>query len=175
MPPLDEPLLSVLSLASLDVLHPAAPTTTTEHRFLNFSLGHEDTALLPVESIAEVLRVPMTEVLPVPQMPGSILGIYNRRGEMLWLVDLGHLVGHPLTFQPGNPFVTGMAMVLEIEGQFLGLVVKQVHDIESIDPQTIQPPSTQLFSPKLLPFVQGYLSDSVQVVLDPHAIARSLT
>jgi len=163
----------VLSLTSLDLLGAIAPPVTLQQKFLHFCLGPEDTALLPVEYIAEVLRVPMTEVLPVPQMPSCVLGIYNRRSEMLWLVDLGHLVGYPLRFESCNALATEMVIVLEVEGQYLGLVVPQVNDIEWYDPQQLQPPSVQLFSPKLLPFVQGYFKGSDSTVLDAVAIVQS--
>ena len=171
---MDATLNAVLSLTSLDPLAWATAPEASKQKFLHFCLGPEDTALLAVDSIAEVMRVPMTEVLPVPQMPSCVLGIYNRRGEMLWLVDLGHLVGYPLLVVPGSTIATGMAIVMEVEGQFLGLVVPQVNDIEWHDPQQLQPPSATLFSPKLLPFVQGYLNGSGSTVLNPVAIAQSL-
>lgn len=170
---IDATLDAVLSLTSLKPLGSATAPPALEQKFLHFCLGPEDSALLAVDSIAEVIRVPMTEVLPVPQMPSCVLGIYNRRGEMLWLIDLGHLVGYPLGFQPGSTISTGMAILLEVEGQLLGLVVLQVNDIEWHDPQQLQPPSATLFSPKLLPFVQGYLNGSGSTVLDPVAIAQS--
>lgn len=170
---MDATLDAVLSLSSLEPLDSATAPTASKQKFLHFCLGLKDTALLAVDSIAEVIRVPMTEVLPVPQMPSCVLGIYNRRGEMLWLVDLGHLVGYPLGFVPGSTIATGMAIVLEVEGEFLGLVVPQVNDIEWHAPQQLQPPCASLFSPKLLPFVQGYLNGSGSTVLDPVAIAQS--
>jgi positive phototaxis protein PixI len=157
------------------LLDQAAPTESTQEKFLQFCLQGDEMALLPVSGIAEVLKIPMTEVLPVPQMPRYVLGLYNRRGEMLWLMDLAHFVGYPPTFQAGSAFAIGMAIVLDIQGQQLGLVVPRIHDIEWHDPQHLQAPTMQLFSSKLLPFVQGYLSESGTSVLDPLAIAQALT
>jgi positive phototaxis protein PixI len=162
------------NLAHLDILNPTPAPQNTQEKFLHFCLHAAEDAFLPVSSITEVLKTPMTEVLPVPQMPQYVLGLYNRRGEMLWLIDLGHFVGYSLGFQPGNSFVTGMAIVLETDGQQLGLVVPKIYDIEWHDPRQLQPPSIQLFSAKLLPFVQGYLSESGATVLDPWAIAKAL-
>ncbi len=162
-----------LPLTSLDLLETDSVAQVDREKFLHFALTPEDSALLPMESVVEVLRVPMTNVLPVPYLPSSVLGIYNRRGEMLWLIDLAHLIGYPVRFQPGSALVTGTVIVLEVQQQLLGLAVSQVYDIEGYDPQQLRSPSAQLFSPRLLPFVQGYFNDASSTVLDAVAIAQS--
>jgi positive phototaxis protein PixI len=160
-------------LTSLDLLETAPDSGVVQEKYLHFALTSDDSVLLPMQDITEVLRVPMLDILPVPQMPSCVLGLYNRRGEMLWLVDLAHLVGYPLKFQPGSPLVTAMAIVLECNQQTLGLIVPQVYDMELYDPQQLHSPSAQLFSPQLLPFVQGYFNHSSSTVLSVAAIAQS--
>lgn len=162
----------VLSLANSEPIS-AVATTPSQQRFLQFSLQGNDPALLPVEYIAEVLRLPIGEVLPVPHMPSFVLGIYNWRGEIIWLVDFDRLVGHPIGFCCTTQAIKGMIIVLEVE-RFFGLVVSQIDDIGWHDPAQLCPPSGQLFSPKLLPFVQGYFSSGI-TVLDPVAIAKSFS
>jgi chemotaxis signal transduction protein len=163
------------SSASLGLLEPVAVASTTEEKLLCFSLHPPELALLPVSAIVEVLRISLGDVLPVPQMPSSILGIYNRRGEMLWLVDLGRLAGYPLSFQAGNAFAVGSVIVLQTAGRSVGLVVANVQDIELHDLQRLQHPSSQLFSQKLLPLVKGYFSESGLMLLDPDAITQALS
>jgi positive phototaxis protein PixI len=62
-------------------------------KFLRFYFNFKNTALLPLNSVKEVLNIPIADILPVPHMPECLLGIYHCRGEMLWLVDLGQQLG----------------------------------------------------------------------------------
>jgi len=123
---------SVLTATSLDLLtlddDPLPPET--RQRLLRFALGLEDSALLPLEQITEILRLNVTEILPVPEMPSCVLGIGNWRGEMLWLVDLNHLVGYSPLSSVRQVSASPVAMVVQVNDQAVGLVVQQVNDIE---------------------------------------------
>ena len=94
---------------------------------------------------------------------------------MLWTIALNNfLLGLPLLHQLDSSSVSTMTVVVAIiDGQHLGLVVQQVNDIEWHETHLIQTPRAQLFPAQLLPFMQGYLSDSGTIILDPLAIARS--
>ena len=162
---------SLLTATSLDLLtiDDSLPTETGQ-RLLRFPLGFQDSALLPLEQIAEILRVNLAEILPVPEMPDCVLGICNWRGEMLWLIDLNHLVGFmPLSLTASSP----IAMVVQVNDQPIGLVVQQVNDIELHELEKLQPAAAGLFPPKLLPFVLGTLPGGSGTVLDVTAIALS--
>jgi positive phototaxis protein PixI len=158
---------------SLDplTLEPLPPET--RQRLLRFPLGHQDSALLPLEQIVEILRLNVAEILPVPEMPSCILGICNWRGTMLWLIDLNHLVGYPSLAEQGRVLATLVVMVIQVNTQTVGLVVQQVNDIELHDLQKLQPSATGLFPPKLLPYVLGYLPGDNGTVLDVTAITQS--
>ena len=68
-----------------------------------------------------------------------------------------------------------MAIVLEVEGQNLGLIVPQIEDIEWHESPNLQPPSAGLFPDRLLPFVSGYLTEASSMVLSAAAIASAQT
>jgi positive phototaxis protein PixI len=131
-------------------------------RLLRLQLCPENTALLAVETIVSVVTLAVTDILPVPHMPSCVLGLYNWRGDMLWLIDLGRQVG----FSGMDQLSQFMAVIVEVNGQSLGLCVSQVHDIESHDPQLIHPPSAEMFPSQFLPFVKGYLTGDRTTVLD---------
>lgn len=171
-----------------------------ECKFLRFYFSLEDTALLPLSSVKEVLNLPTTEILPVPHMPDCILGIYNCRGEMLWLVDLAKQLGfnsHQLALMQGemeclslpsgpsavswleqstlniklsNGIPTVTVIVIQAQDCYLGMVVPKVVDIEMHHLEQLQPPSPDLFAANILPFVQGYLTRSSSPVLDVDAL-----
>ncbi|MBE8999876.1 chemotaxis protein CheW [Nostoc sp. LEGE 12447] len=144
----------------------------TKEKFLSFNLGVKDTAVISLQHIIEVLQVSLPEICGVPQMSSSILGIYNWRGEMLWLVDLEAMLGYPPISQGANLISIMMAIVLENNGKYLGLLVKQLIDIEWLDIQQMKPPSPELFYPKILPFLQGYfINDSENMIFNLDAIA----
>jgi positive phototaxis protein PixI len=161
---------SLLTATSLDLLTLDDPLPTeTCQRLLRFPLGREDSALLPLAQIAEIFRVNVEDILPVPEMPSCVLGIFNWRGEMLWLIDLDHLLGYPpLSLMTATP----MAVVVQSNSQPLGLVVSQVNDIELHDLQKLTNAAIGLFPPKLLPFVLGALPEGSGTVLDVTAITQ---
>lgn len=141
-------------------------------RLLRFPLGQEDSALLPLEQIAEVLRINATEILPIPEMLNGVLGICNWRGEMIWLVDLNHLVGYSSPLVPDQEFISFMVIVVQMDDQAIGLAVQQVDDIELHDLHQLQPAIPGIFSPSLLPFVRGVLPEVKGAVLDAAAIIQ---
>ncbi|MDZ7964136.1 MAG: chemotaxis protein CheW [Nostoc sp. DedSLP03] len=144
----------------------------TQQKFLSFNLGVSDTAVISLQHITEVLQVSLPEVCGVPQMPSSILGIYNWRGEMLWLVDLEAMLGYPPISQGPNLLSRMMAIVLENKGKYLGLLVRQLIDIEWLDTQEMKPANAELFYPQLSPFLQGYfINNSENIIFNLDAIS----
>lgn len=158
-------------LSSLESLFSQAGTPDAGQKFLRFQLCPSHSAVLAVNEIAAVLTVEASEVLSVPHMPACVLGIYNWRGEVLWLTDLASQIG--FTQSELDPhYTTFMAIVVQIHGQRLGLAVPEVYDIEQHDPQYLHLPSSELFSPQISPFMKGYLTSDRSTVLDAAAILQ---
>ncbi len=167
-----DPLNPVVKTTSFTLVNSDPPfPEESRQKFLRFSLGSQDSGMLPLEQISEVLNVTVANILPVPEMPSCVLGIYNWRGKMLWLIDLQHLVDYPPLLQQGRGLGSLMAMVIQMDGQSMGLVVQYVNDIELHDAEQLQPAAAGLFPPRLLPFVKGYLPGANGTVLDTGAIA----
>jgi positive phototaxis protein PixI len=155
-------------------------------RFLRVQLGSHGTALLPLVQIKEILKILPNEILPVPDMPACVLGIYNCRGEMLWLVDLtvqlglqSSLPSHSLLMPEtayvsrngsGAPSLT--AIVIESEEKSGAIVISKLFDIELFNLHELEPPLPQLFPSNLLPFIQGYFPDAEVPVLDVNALLQ---
>ena len=161
----------VMSSSLTQIDSDLTPLSESRQKFLCFALGSQERGLLPLEQIAEVLSVSVADILPVPEMPNCVLGIHNWRGKMLWLVDLNYLLDYP-PLSPPEQSEALMAMVIQINGQSMGLVVQYVLDIELYDPIQIQPASADLFPARLLPFLLGYLPSANALVFDSEAIAR---
>ncbi len=142
-------------------------TTQQVHKFLQFYLGSNDLitscasgrdlALLEAEVVTEVITVSVSEILSVPQMPYCVLGIYSWRSEMLWIVDLENLLGYPPSFDPSHETI--LVMIVQIEGQSLGLVIPQIDNIVEQNLAHFKAPSSEIFSEDVLAFLNGYLTD----------------
>ncbi|NEP08800.1 MAG: chemotaxis protein CheW [Symploca sp. SIO2C1] len=155
--------------------------------FLQFYLEPNTTTLLPLQQLTEVLTIPIGEIVPIPHMSPWVMGVYNWRGDILWIVDLGHLVGLAPWYQQTNNVSVHKAIVLKASGnkatstniktQMLGLVVNRVEDIELCNPDLIQSPPSSSVTPELVPFLRGYWlkpDGEMLVVLDGEAIMAAM-
>jgi len=145
--------------ATMSFGNPADSQPQVVQKFLQFLVRQGDRALIPVDTILEIVTIRVPEVLPVPQMRDCVLGVYNWRGEMLWIVDLGEAIGFPSLFGGKKPPPTATAIAIEYDEQTIGFVVPQVLDLEVYNLQRQQDPDPQLFPASLIPFLSGYFID----------------
>ena len=136
-------------------------------QFLRFRLEPDTKVMLPIEQITEVLTIAVGHIVPIPEMPAWVMGVYNWRGEILWMLDLGHLIGLNSWYETGIKTTNYTALVLSkdnskntktksIQKTSLGLIITQIEDIECCNWDVIQSPPASAISPKLAPFLQGY-------------------
>lgn len=173
-----------------------AAKQAAEVQFLRFHLVPDTTAMLPVYQMTEVLTVPIGGIVPIPHMPAWVMGVYNWRGEILWMVDLGHLIGLTPLYQHATSRPDYRAIVIrdvqERPGKqrtgtpsgsqgsskkLLGLVVNRVEDMEWCNPDVIQSPTMASVSPELVPFLRGYWlkpDGEMLVVLDGGAVVAKM-
>ena len=147
------------------------------NQYLKFNLLADMTALLPITQLAGVLKIEAAQITAIPHLPTWVMGVYNWRGEVLWLVDIGHLLGGISWYQQTMLPTHYQTLLLEqtlpetSEKQHLGLVVPQVDGIEALSLDTIQSPSA--ISESLVPFLRGYwlgATDDILMLLDGPAI-----
>lgn len=176
------------SLSVPSSLPPTNSASPTEREpFLRFYLEPDTTALLPLPQLAEVFNIPISQIVPIAHMPAWIRGVYNWRGEILWIADLGHLVGLTPSYQQVSSTLSYTTVVLQSlshnatvstgKNQLLGVIVNRLEDIEWCDTEQIQSPPSSTVHPGLLPFLRGYWwkSDAeVLVVFDSEAIIAAM-
>ncbi len=157
-----------------------------KEQFLRLDIVPDVPALLPIQQVAEVLSIPIAQITPIPHMPDWVMGVYNWRGEILWMTDLGQLCG--LTQHRQRTYSSAReAVVLQIHppernfsrsrGQTLGLVVEKVEDSEWCDPKVIQLPPTSTVNSEFERFLRGFWwksNDDMLAVLDEEAIMRAM-
>ncbi|MCD0244810.1 chemotaxis protein CheW [Xanthomonas melonis] len=123
------------------LLHPAqADTVQTERRaserssrWLRLRCGEQTYALELLKVQEVVLPVPL---LPLRGTPSAMLGIMNLRGQVVPVIDLGiHLGSSPVDMD-----LQTRVVVLEENGETMGLRVSAVEDVTSLTDQQIEPP-----------------------------------
>ncbi len=158
----------MLSLSSSESLSLSLGNNATDlsslkqvRKFLQFQLSQTDYALLEAELVTEIITISPTEILPVPQMIYSILGIYSWRSEMLWIVDLANLVGYPPALEKAEVDLEHfIVLVIQFQGQALGLIVPKVDNIIQRELSELKSATREIFSEDILYFLSGYFTDN---------------
>lgn len=176
-----------LSVPNPLLLPTNSAVASPNEQFLRFQLVPEITALLSIQQLTEVLSIPNGQIVPISHMPAWVMGVYNWRGEVLWMVDLNHLVGLTPWYEQTTSASAHKAVVLNVcsqkasstnvKSQVLGLVVNHVEDIEWCNPDLIQSLPSSTENPNLVPFLHGYWLKSngeMLVVLDGEAIIAAM-
>ena len=139
-------------------------------QFLRFHLLPDMTAVLPVEQLTEILKVSFNQITPIPHLPSWVMGVHNWRGDVLWLIDLGDLLGLPPWHQQAQVPSIGSFIVLDacqqqssaespLEQLSLGLLVDRIDDIEWLNTDHLQSPVNAMMTDRLAPFIGGYWLD----------------
>lgn len=162
------------------------PLSERSEQFLRLSLANME-VLLPVRQLTEVLNIPLGQIVPIPHMPAWVMGVYNWRGEILWMVDLGHLCGLTPWYQQPTYGSAHSSAVLQVrqpearsspsKSKIVGLVVRHIGEIENCNPSKIQalPPGST--PPELAPLLRGYWwqpEGDMLAVLDGEALIRAM-
>ncbi len=116
-------------------------------QFLRLNLVSDTTALLPAKQVTQVLTIATDRVASIPHMAPWLIGAYNYHGEILLLVDLGHLMGLDPIAQQARSVAKYTTIVLQLDSknsgnQLVGLVVERVHSTEQCEFSCIKTPST---------------------------------
>lgn len=125
-----------------------------EMHLVVFRLGHEQFAA-PITRVREILR-PL-RVTRMPRTPAYVRGLFNLRGQVLPLVDTKARLGLPASRPPVDapgPAAKGdgkdakaRVMVLEAQGESMGLMVDEVLEVLRCEDEALQAPKNVLESP----------------------------
>nr|WP_277873864.1 chemotaxis protein CheW [Pseudanabaena sp. FACHB-1998] len=149
-----------------------------------FSLTNSPTntqkALLPTKQLLEIVNVNLTQITAIAGLASpSVMGIYNWRGDVIWVVDLASMLGDkPLYAQEynlGNFQDKCHIIFLRSQDTVLGFAVAKVWQMVRCEPSSIQPANLGFANQAAMQACRGYwLSDKNEtfLVLDGNAIAQ---
>lgn len=99
--------------------------------WLQFSLGDQQYGL-NVLQIREIICA--SEITPVPGAPEHVLGIINVRGSIITVVDTRYRLSLPSREMHEDDWI----LIMDIEGQSIGLLVDEVSEVIDVDPDRIE-------------------------------------
>lgn len=124
--------------------------------FITFHVG-EQTYCIDIIAVREIRG--WTPATPLPHAPSFVRGVINLRGSVLPVVDLASRLGLPIK----EPTARHAVIVVQSQGQIVGLLVEAVSNIMTITPDAIQP-TPEVASDLSKSFIQGIVAAEQQVI-----------
>ncbi len=135
---------------------------TAEISYLKLNLGVEMKAVLPMAQIQEVAIISKEIITPIPCMPNYVLGLINQRSRVIWVIDLGQLLGIFTGALDANE--CGL-VVLRINNNPLGLIVPSLEEVITIADESLLS-SLDISPGNASTYLSGYLAREGLYVLD---------
>jgi purine-binding chemotaxis protein CheW len=110
----------------------AAATSGDGTQFISFTIGDESYGV-DIMAVREI-KV-WSEITRLPEQPAFVRGVLNLRGAIVPIVDLRCRFGQGLT----EATALHVVIIVQIEGQLVGLLADRVSDIVTVDPAKIKP------------------------------------
>jgi positive phototaxis protein PixI len=148
------------ALVESDRLGKAHASRTTYQQFLRFQLQPNLMALIEIELVTELVNILVDRVVPMPHLPPAVMGVYNWRGEILWIVDLAVLLGgggSPRRYRSLQPT---MILSIDLNGEdrqqkTIGFVVDEIAELELCDLDLIESPLPANIYPEFSDWARG--------------------
>jgi purine-binding chemotaxis protein CheW len=133
--------------------------TTPESQFVVFLLDGEEFGISIME-VREIIR--MINITRLPKAPYFIEGVINLRGEVLPVVNLRKRFDVPENSVTDSTRI----VIVEIEGEQVGLIVDSVSEVLRLSEDQIKPPPTNVAGIRT-EFLQGVgkVDDRLLVIL----------
>ena len=144
---------------------------TTGDMFLRFQLDRQTTAVVPMLQTQEAIVLPAGRISTIPNLPAPVMGLFNRRSSLLWLVDLPDILG----LEPIDRHAHSYDVALLKVGQTpLAVAVRSILGVTRFAKEEIESPIGS-FNPAFTPYLHGWIlrEQELVLVLDPEAIINS--
>jgi purine-binding chemotaxis protein CheW len=141
--------------------------------YLRFYISSGDEFALPATGIREVIEAGSEEITPIPNVSPFLLGTLNLRGRVIWVADLGQLLGDLSPLKTDRSEIPVIAA--EDSDIILGLAVDRIGDTDWLDVKSLSKPTstTETMKPFLLgEWVFGEASQRILRLLDQREILR---
>ena len=146
-------------------------TATTGDMFLKFQLDRQTSAVVPMLQTQEAIVLPAGRVSVIPNLPAPVLGLFNRRSSLLWLVDLPEILGLESIDRHAHSFDVVLLKVGTIP---LAVAVRSIQGVVRFAHEEIESPIGS-FNPAFTPYLRGWILQGKELilVLEPESIINA--
>jgi positive phototaxis protein PixI len=135
---------------------------SVQQQFLRFQLQSSLMALIEIDLVTELVNMPIDRIVPMPHLPPAVMGVYNWRGEILWVVDLAILLGMNSCFRQKRSLQPTIILTSEAKNEdrqqkTVGFVVDEIAEIEWFDLDLLQSPLPPGIYPECSSWASGLL------------------
>lgn len=154
------------------------PAPRTQQQFLRFLIQPGLMALIEIDRTIELVNIPISRVVPMPHLPPAVRGVYNWRGDILWIVDLAVLLAggrevsrkyrslQPIVILSSTPVVeqpdrnaprtpSAPATIDRQADTAIGVIVEEIVEIEWCDLDLISSNLPTNLDPELAKWMRG--------------------
>jgi positive phototaxis protein PixI len=146
-------------------------TRTTGEMFLRFQLDAQTSAVVPMLQTQEAIVLPAGRISVIPNLPAPVLGLFNRRSSLLWLVDLPEILGLEPIDRHAHSYDIAL---LNVKQTPLAVAVRSIQGVVRFAQEDIRSPIGS-FNPAFTPYLSGWIlqEQELVLVLDPEAIINA--
>ncbi|MDX2240099.1 MAG: chemotaxis protein CheW [Leptolyngbyaceae cyanobacterium bins.302] len=139
--------------------------------YLRFQLADGVMAILSMQQVQEVHTLPAHRLTPMPNLARCVLGLMNRRSQVIWVIDLAQLLD---IASLSTNYQHYSIVIVRVGDLVLALAVSSIQGFFWLPATSIHPIQGQL-SPTLKRYLQGCAiqEQEVLLVLDAEAILHS--
>ncbi len=139
-----------------------------ELQLVSFTIGSEEFGV-DILKVQEINRT--VEITRVPQAPHYVEGVINLRGKVIPIIDLRKRFGLELKEYDKNTRI----VVVDIEGNVMGMIVDSVSEVLRLPANTIEPPP-ELVTGINAEYIKGVakLEDRLLIFLDLSKVVESV-
>jgi len=140
-----------------DTLHKNQASTSTENRYLCFSIGHEDYAI-PLLAVKEVIAEPKTT--PLPYSPPHFVGLMNLRGQVISIIDLRVKLG----VKTQDSRDENAVIIIDMDPIYVGVTVDSVNNVLLLHEKDISP-APDMENKKVSRYLRGVARKDDRLIL----------
>jgi positive phototaxis protein PixI len=139
--------------------------------FLKFQLDRQTCAVVAMLETQEAIVLPSGRISVIPNLPSPVLGLFNRRSSLLWLVDLPEILGLEPIDRHAHSFDVALLKVGNVP---LAVAVRSIQGVVRFAQEEIESPIGS-FNPAFTPYLRGWILQEKELilVLEPEAIINA--
>lgn len=153
------------------------PPQTSPSQYISFGFTEGLRGMLPTTQLTETINLELGQIVQMPDLPPTVVGVCGWRGDVLWLVDLSTVLALPPLLSTDYQSSKCSVLRVTVNRQTFGLLVSEVGQLVRCDRQQIKPGLPPMLKPDIAPMIEGLFQDPQGrqfISIDLNAILETL-